>query len=244
MLFFKHIKPFKIISFDLDDTLYDNTKVIAHAEQQFATYLQNKYHLPIFTQDPAFWAQQKQNAILHDPNLEHDVTALRSVILYTVLNHYTNCNNLTFAVCNQEIERFIEFRSAFKVSAKVLSLLNDLKQEYMIVALSNGNVDLQKIGLDQIFAYNLRPAYKKRRKKPYADLFLQLQELTRVKSVEILHVGDEPFSDIQGAVLADCQSAFLNKGFAQCLKGVDSLKHLPHVVLDNIFELRSFLHAK
>ena len=43
MKFYRPLKPFKAISFDLDDTLYDNRPIIKKAEKDFIVYLNETY---------------------------------------------------------------------------------------------------------------------------------------------------------------------------------------------------------
>lgn len=40
MKFYRTLRPFKLISFDLDDTLYDNSDVIRLAEENFMPELE------------------------------------------------------------------------------------------------------------------------------------------------------------------------------------------------------------
>ncbi|SMB88255.1 putative hydrolase of the HAD superfamily [Pasteurella testudinis DSM 23072] len=49
MRFYRQLQPFKIISFDLDDTLYDNRSVIMEAEKQFLAALQRAANLAQLT---------------------------------------------------------------------------------------------------------------------------------------------------------------------------------------------------
>lgn len=240
---FKHIEPFEVISFDLDDTLYDNTVVIAKAEQDFANFLCKSFNLESKASDPAFWAKFKDKLIAQDLYLEDDVTLLRAHVLYQGLISLKGSSCISFANCKELVEYFISIRSNVCVSPKVIELLLELRQHYKLVAVSNGNVDLQKIGLSDIFAYDLRPSYKLYRKKPYADLFNYLQSLYNINPQQILHVGDDPITDVQGSVLANCQCAFLERGFAKKLKGLEALKQVPHLSLDSIFELRYFIHG-
>ncbi len=42
MRFYRGLHPFKVISFDLDDTLYDNSDVIRLAEERFLQCVQEQ----------------------------------------------------------------------------------------------------------------------------------------------------------------------------------------------------------
>jgi len=43
MKYYRPLKPFKAISFDLDDTLYDNQPIIKKAEDEILAYLNQKH---------------------------------------------------------------------------------------------------------------------------------------------------------------------------------------------------------
>ena len=79
MKFFKKfdVTKVKALSFDLDDTLYDNHPVIKRAEEIFAVYLQNRYHLPPSFGTDSFWSAMKLAEGLRHPEFKEDVTKLR-----------------------------------------------------------------------------------------------------------------------------------------------------------------------
>ena len=78
MKFFKKfdVTKVKALSFDLDDTLYDNHPVIKRAEEIFAVYLQNRYHLPPSFGTDSFWSAMKLAEGLRHPEFKEDVTKL------------------------------------------------------------------------------------------------------------------------------------------------------------------------
>ena len=49
MRFYRGLQPFKVMSFDLDDTLYDNSDVIRLAEERFLQCVQEQAQLSDFT---------------------------------------------------------------------------------------------------------------------------------------------------------------------------------------------------
>ena len=46
MRFYRGLQPFKVMSFDLDDTLYDNSDVIRLAEEHFLQCVHSRRSLP------------------------------------------------------------------------------------------------------------------------------------------------------------------------------------------------------
>ncbi len=71
MKFYRTFMPFKAISFDLDDTLYDNRQVIQNAENQFVAKLSELLGQGVSIDE---WKQWKFKILAQDPVLCEDVT--------------------------------------------------------------------------------------------------------------------------------------------------------------------------
>ncbi len=74
MKFYRTLRPFKLISFDLDDTLYDNSDVIRLAEENFIEKVKLESQLDI---SPEEWRTWKQRIEQQHPMLCEDVVAWR-----------------------------------------------------------------------------------------------------------------------------------------------------------------------
>ena len=156
MQFFKALKSFKAISFDLDDTLYNNIPNMIRAESLFCDYLKNKYNIPYLNVEDLYSIRHKMGD--KEPSLYDDVTYLRSVSLLKVFETLNCPLPGGYKTAYDLVQEFIKFRSDFQVPQSSVELLKDLKKKYRIIAISNGNVSLKSIGLDGIFECDLRPA--------------------------------------------------------------------------------------
>lgn len=58
MKFYRRIEPIKAMTFDLDDTLYDNHPVIVRMERELLTWLQQT-HPAVVHMEKADWLQVK-----------------------------------------------------------------------------------------------------------------------------------------------------------------------------------------
>ena len=65
MRFYRGLQPFKIMSFDLDDTLYDNSDVIRLAEERFLQCVQEHAQLSDLTSE--YWRKWKWQLAEKDP---------------------------------------------------------------------------------------------------------------------------------------------------------------------------------
>ncbi|MDD6317348.1 MAG: HAD-IA family hydrolase [Succinatimonas hippei] len=239
MIFFKSIRKVRAISFDLDDTLYDNQPVITSAEKRFSLYLKNHFALPDVVADPVFWRTYSDDCIRRYPQLDNDVTRLREVMLVRALKDLGH--PIDEGMAKQLTAYFIKIRSQIVVPKSSFELLSELHARYPMACLSNGNSDINQDGLAGYFDYDLRPSVDGCRCKPNQDLFVHFARLAGVKPCEVLHVGDDPFTDVYGAVAAGCQCAWLERGIAGKTSGTDCLRILPEVQLSSLEELRQLL---
>lgn len=240
MRFYRTLQKFELISFDLDDTLYDNNPIIAKAELEFAKFLQEKYKLKSECSSLAFWQHYKQEAILQDEALKDDVGLARRHGIKIALK------SQNILINDEEsqslVDTFIFMRSKnIYVSDKVKLLLKKLSLKYKLIAISNGNVDIDLIGIKDYFLYDLRPCYKQNKRKPYNDLFTKALDIFNLKPHELLHVGDEPYTDVLGSIYANCQCAYLKRGYGKTSSDISHLKILPTFEIDSILELELLL---
>ena len=74
--FNRALSPVTVLSFDLDDTLYNNHPIIKSALQAQADYLAKLPEWP--TNDTQYWLYCRDKALALDPSLIDDVTRWRS----------------------------------------------------------------------------------------------------------------------------------------------------------------------
>ncbi len=240
MIFFKGLAgPIKALSFDLDDTLYDNVPVISRAERLFSKYLCEKYALKEEASDPAFWSAMRKALLKKDERYESDMTLWRT---HSIMHGLKSLGiAISEADAHEQALHFIRIRSELTVPQASLTLLADLRQRYPIAALSNGNSDLKQDGLESYFDIDLRPCFNGPLCKPKPDLFLLAANKFGVKPCEMLHIGDDPITDIKGAVDAGLNAAWLVNGIVGKNAGFEAIRVLPHLVLNDLEELRTLL---
>ncbi|WP_299571939.1 HAD-IA family hydrolase [uncultured Shewanella sp.] len=226
------LRPFKAISFDLDDTLYHNAPHIIKAESKLSLFMQEQFNVPDawgLTQ----WRELKAKVIAVHEELAHDTTAARYEVLRQALIQWDYSEVEASQGAQQGLECFCFHRSDFKVDLSVLKLLTDLGEHYPLVGITNGNVDARRIGLDDVLEFVVHPGHGVRM-KPYSDLFdLSCQHL-EIEHQDLLHIGDHPISDVLGSRAAGCQSLWLNlnPGNNQQARHI-----LPHIEVDELQEI-------
>ena len=164
--FYRQLQPIKVITFDLDDTLYDNYFVIRAAEQAFLDCLQQLAAIDITD-----WQHYKQQLLQQDPIRYEDVIVWRQTAAAQLLKAQGLKDADIQNIIQQSMQLFVEWRHKIDVPPKNRQFLTELAKHYPLVAISNGNVYPPKIGLDQ-FQLILRGG-EHGRAKPHPDLFQQ-----------------------------------------------------------------------
>lgn len=239
MQIYRQLTEFKVISFDLDDTLYDNRPVILAAEQAFIKHLSQLSQIKQI--DQHYWQDWKQKIALQQPLLAEDVVQWRCETLRQLLSfHHKSAVEIEKIITNC-MQHFVQWRHKIEVPTQNMQLLTKLAQQYPLVALTNGNVEPQKIGLTQ-FSLVLR-AGEQGRAKPHQDLFHQACQHFGISPQQMLHIGDNLITDVQGAVQAGCQAVWLNLA-EQGLRNYPEARTLPHIEMSSLAELFYFIRDK
>lgn len=207
--FHRRLRPVKVISFDLDDTLYDNGPVMQRAEQALVDYL---HHEHPDTQGLKIndWQLIRQDLAKKDTDLAGNMTALRLAALAAGLTRCGLPEVKAKTASDLAMAHFLEHRNQVEVAAEVHQLLAALAGRFQLLAISNGNVDVDKIGLMDYFTKAWQPSAKLRG-KPTSDMFEAARADLGFNPGELLHIGDHPVSDVQGAARFGAQSVWLNE---------------------------------
>ncbi|WMC10574.1 HAD-IA family hydrolase [Oceanimonas pelagia] len=235
MRFYKRMAPVKVLSFDLDDTLYDNVPVMAAAENWLLQALRNDYpESTLLGADNL--AAIKRRLIAEQPMLAHDVSACRRRVLAEGLRQQGVDPQRTEELAEHFYQGFIEERGKITVPEATHRVLSALKQKYRLAVITNGNMPLEHTELAPYFEIVLK-AGPDGRMKPAPDLFHRLAERAEVSLSEILHIGDHIRTDVAGAVHSGCQAVWLNdNGRTEA-----DLQCLPQVALTRLEQLLELL---
>lgn len=202
-------RSIKLISFDLDDTLWAVGPVILQANlclyhwlQQYAPRFTDRFTLDDF-------GTLRRIVITSQPEIEHSVTATRIAVLQYGLNQSGYKEKESEALAATAFEVFLQARNRVELFAHANQMLTDLSANYRIVALSNGNADVRMAGLGQFFEFSLN-ADQVGRAKPDPLMFEQMLERAEVSADQVVHIGDHPEHDIAGAQRCGLRTLWVN----------------------------------
>ncbi|MDD3448704.1 MAG: HAD family hydrolase [Gammaproteobacteria bacterium] len=198
----------RAITFDLDDTLWDNRPVLLAAEAALHAWLEA--HYPRITARHSVESLRAERLALaeREPRLRHHMTALRKASLAAAAAAAGYPAEPTAAAA---FEVFLAARQRVTPYPDVVPAILRLRAAGLVVgALTNGNADVRRIGLGHLFAFALQ-AEEVGAPKPHPRLFEAACERAGVAPGALLHVGDEPETDIAGARAAGVRAVWMNR---------------------------------
>ena len=197
----------KAITFDLDDTLWEIAPVITRAECALYEWLCR--HYPRIAEHYSIDSLRalRQQIVRDNPQHAHNVTYLRKESLRRAAQQ---CGYDGDVVAEAAWEVFIEARHAVTMFDDVVPVLERLSTSYRLGVLSNGNADIARLGLRHLFTFSLS-AVQVGSAKPDRAMFARACELFDVTPAELVHVGDHPEHDIQGASAAGLRTVWINR---------------------------------
>ena len=234
MIIYRPLTKPQALTFDLDDTLYDNWPIIRKAEQALLQFLQ-QHHPDIAKGGRSAWMTARSYCVAQDQRLSSDMTRLRKAVLTKLASDlgYSDSDKETLAEEGYEI--FYHARSDFKINETVYSLLENLKQHCALVAITNGNVDLHRVGIAHLFDACFQASVQQPM-KPHPHMFAAAIDHLDMPASQIMHVGDHLVKDIWGAHQVGMQTAWFAINRPMQLQS-ESARSLPSVVLNSLDEL-------
>ncbi len=208
MIFYRQLCPVRAMTFDLDDTLYDNKPVILETEAKAMAWM-HQNHPVSASRSNRWWHEVKRQVLAEDSWLKNDVTAWRHRQIVTGLGLLGYSPLQAEKAAGELIEQVLYYRSDFVVPQAAHQVLETLSQAMPLVAITNGNVDVERIGLSDYFALVLK-AGPDGYAKPHRALFDKATTFLGLPPSQVLHVGDHLVSDVQGAKNSGLSACWFN----------------------------------
>jgi len=226
------VQRFAALIFDLDDTLWEVAPVIVRAEHAMYRFLEQ--HYPRVTQRHDLHSMRDRRAamVAAHPQMRHDFTWLR----LAALREHAAEAGYDVAMADAAFDVFYAARNEVQLYPDVLPALETLRRTYRMFALSNGNADLERIGLAQYFEGHVT-ARAVGALKPDPRAFRYLLDTCRVERARIVHIGDDPDADIRGAQEAGLAAVWVNRTSIAW----PANQHAPDYVVRDLAELAVWL---
>jgi 2-haloalkanoic acid dehalogenase type II len=198
--------PPRAITLDLDETLWPIWPVIARAEQVLHAWLYE--HAPVTAQtfDTAGLRRLREQVGREHPQRSHDLTWLRQ---HSIERALRQCGEDP-ALAAPAFELFFAERQKVQLFADVPAALERLAARVPLLALTNGNADLARIGLAPFFQ-GVLGAREFGVGKPAPAFFHAACARLCLAPAQVLHVGDDWALDIEGAHAAGLPSVWIHR---------------------------------
>jgi putative hydrolase of the HAD superfamily len=204
-----HQKPIKLISFDLDDTLWDGQSAVRTAQQAMHNWLAQ--HHPVVAEKAlkGRYLELRKEVTNEHPELIHNLTFIRKEILRRLFLENTYTKYQALAHAESAFNIFFEARNKVSYFENALHVIKNLQTEFQIAALTNGNADINATGLttyiDYFYSAELVGAAK-----PDTSMFKALLIDADIKAEECIHIGDHPEHDIRSAQSIGINAVWFN----------------------------------
>jgi putative hydrolase of the HAD superfamily len=226
------ISRIQAITLDLDDTLWPIWPTIALAETRLQEWLAQRA-----PNTAALFASPHERHILRQaveagsPQRLHDLSFMRLEMIRLGLQVSDEDQGLAAAA----FEVFFAARQDVTLFDDALAALQKLSARWPVLALSNGNADVQRIGIGAFFCGSVS-AHDAGAAKPDARIFQAAAHRLQLPPEHILHVGDDASMDVLGALDFGMQTAWVNR-----TEQVWSFAQQPHATVTSMAELCDML---
>ena len=227
-------KKIKLITFDLDDTLWDNMPTIRKAEIYTRKWVEDKVGR-IEWGDFDDFLNLREELIKEDESIAWDISKLRKEIFRKKLIHiepepYRN------ELVDKAFEIFILKRHEVEFYDGVEESIEQLSQKYSLGILTNGNADIFKFKIGKFFDFSISSLEAKDSKPSRSHFDQALKKINSSNYSEMLHIGDHQINDVFGALSLGIEALWFNNTNAEWSQSFkkpdefDSWYKLPQII--------------
>jgi FMN hydrolase / 5-amino-6-(5-phospho-D-ribitylamino)uracil phosphatase len=210
----------RALCFDLDNTLWDVWPVIMRAERMMYDFLAERYPKCVANLTIEALREVRHEVAIEFPQMQHDFTFLRKQSLRKLaeMHAYPDC------MVEEAFDVFICARNELTLYDDALPALQSLQSRYRLFTASNGNANLQKIGIAHLFERSVA-ARDVGALKPDPAIFHKAIEGTDLKPENVFYVGDDPIMDVVGARNAGMGTIWINRDGQVWPDGLEPADH-------------------
>jgi putative hydrolase of the HAD superfamily len=201
--------PIRAITLDLDDTLWPFAPVAIRIQAALEGWLSEFAPMTAARFDPAAAHDALMAVRRERPHLEHRPADLRREALRRMLDVAGEDPELADAA----LAVVMQARQQVDLYPDVAPALDRLAARFPLVAVTNGNADLEHTGVarwftDVVYAADVGVG------KPDRRVFDLACERLGLPPEEVLHAGDDLVLDVGGALAAGLQAAWVHRDLA------------------------------
>ena len=198
-----------LVTFDLDNTLWDVTQTIMGAERLLRDWMAE--HTPAALE---IYASERVSVIREHilathAKKRHDLSFLRTEVLRHCMIEANMAPTHAKENAIRAFEIFFAARNDVVFYPNAIETLEILSQRYALFALTNGNADIDRVGIGRFFSGAVSSA-DVGASKPDQQMFTTVLTKAGVVPKRAVHIGDHLSDDILGANRAGMHSIWFN----------------------------------
>ena len=225
----------RLITLDLDNTLWDIEKTMVRAEKELRLHLKSVSVNAFDIYCSETTSEIRERLLREQPELRSNLTEFRKLLLGEVFFRAGNSVQDSKMLANSAFNKFFEFRNKVVFFEGAIDVLKALSERYKVYALTNGNADVKMIGIDKFLSGAVSSA-DVGVSKPNPKIFEATLKKAGEEASSCIHIGDDYEDDIVGANNAGIASIWLNErgqkdpSMNLATKVVTKVKEIPHAV--------------
>ena len=231
-------RDIRLLTLDLDNTLWDVDSTIIDAEKSMRQWMQAHAPESLEHYTPEALTDHRHAVVEAHPEKVHDLSFMRTAVLTRVMNAAGYDNAQTLA--QSAFDVFFAGRNRVVFFPGAIASLAELKKNFTIYALTNGNADIQRAGLSD-YLHGAISSADVGKSKPHPEMFKAPLRKLDLSPHQAIHIGDNLVDDIAGAlnvgmytVWVNLTSSSLADTHAQPHQEINHLKELPGAIADII----------
>jgi len=203
------VADIRLITFDLDETLWPLQPTLSKADQASTDYLLAR--VPAYREflTAGSVGDIREQVLADEPSLRFDVSRFRLRVLFQALLAVGLPEQDAQALAQSAFDVFLEMRQRVSLFPGMEAVLERLAARFTLGALTNGNASIERAGIEHHFAFFYSAATVERG-KPYPDMFLAALDFAEVRPAQAVHVGDSLRLDIAPAEAVGMHSIWAN----------------------------------
>lgn len=199
----------KLLTFDLDNTLWDVEAIVTRAEKVMRAWIRE--HHPEFSSrfDFRSFLALREAVMRERLDIAHNLTELRLEVLRRAFTGAGYAPAAAETAAQDAFEEYFRERNLVEYFPGALEALRELREDFEIYAISNGNADIRRIGLGHLFSRHFS-AISVGAAKPDPRIYRAAIEAAGVAPQEIIHIGDHPEQDVDAAARVGMKTVWVN----------------------------------
>lgn len=225
------------ITFDLDNTLWDNHEVMERTETGHYDWLDaalldwlarrgDSAVMSFAERFPPAIYRERREALAHQyPQRRGDFSWLRERALFSLLEEYGLPRSSALLWAILAMQHFLVLRHRVTPHPEVEAMLDTLSRRYRLASITNGNVDIRRLGWQRHFPVAIA-AGEILAPKPDPRPFRLALERLGARPSQALHVGDSWEEDVLPAQRLGMQVAWIAGADSGLPPGIHRLAHI------------------